>query len=135
GGADVLQGNYGNDTLYGGGGNDVLDGGHGEDTLKGGAGNDLLISRADGREGAIAYDPDRDEGDPENELTDGKLYPDQPVPGDDLLIGGKGADIFYFQTLINAKERYIEKHTRDDGTINWHGVAGENDKLHDHWVD
>ncbi|WP_367152517.1 acyltransferase family protein, partial [Leisingera sp. F5] len=135
GGADVLQGNYGNDTLYGGGGNDVLDGGHGEDTLKGGGGNDLLISRADGREGAIAYDPDRDEGDPENELTDGKLYPDQPVPGDDLLIGGKGADIFYFQTLINAKERYIEKHTRDDGTINWHGVAGENDKLHDHWVD
>ncbi|WP_311200231.1 LamG-like jellyroll fold domain-containing protein [Leisingera sp. M658] len=135
GGSDVLQGNYGNDTLYGGGGNDVLDGGHGKDTLKGGAGNDLLISRADGREGAIAYDPNRDEGDPENELTDGKLYPDQPVPGDDLLIGGKGADIFYFQTLINAKERYIEKHTRDDGTINWHGVAGENDKLHDHWVD
>ncbi|WP_264214607.1 LamG-like jellyroll fold domain-containing protein [Leisingera thetidis] len=135
GGADVLQGNYGNDTLLGGKGNDVLDGGHGEDTLKGGNGNDLLISRADGREGAIAYDPGRDEGDPGNELTDGKLYPDQPVPGDDLLIGGKGADIFYFQTLINAKERYIEKHTRDDGTINWHGVAGENDKLHDHWVD
>lgn len=134
-GADVLQGGYGNDTLLGGGGNDVLDGGHGEDTLKGGNGNDLLIARADGREGAIYYDPNRDEGDPLNELTDGKLYPDQPVPGDDLLIGGKGADIFYFQTLINAKERYIEKHTRDDGSINWHGVAGENDKLHDHWVD
>lgn len=134
-GNDVLQGNYGNDTLQGGFGHDVLDGGHGEDTLIGGMGNDLLISRADGREGAIWHDPDRDEGDPLNELTDGKLYPDQPVPGDDLLIGGKGADIFYFQTLINAKERYIEKHTRDDGSINWHGVAGENDKLHDHWVD
>ena len=135
GGADVLQGGYGNDRLLGGGGHDVLDGGHGEDTLKGGGGNDLLISRADGREGAIYYDPDRDEGDPLNELTDGKLYPDQPIPADDLLIGGRGADIFYFQTLINAKERYIEKHTREDGTINWHGVAGENDKLHDHWVD
>ncbi|MDE4174870.1 hypothetical protein PXK01_11950 [Phaeobacter sp. PT47_59] len=135
GGADILQGGYGNDALSGGGGHDVLDGGHGEDTLRGGGGNDLLISRADGREGEIYYDPDRDEGDPLNELTDGKLYPDQPIPGDDLLIGGRGADIFYFQTLINAKERFIEEHTRDDGTINWHGVAGENDNLHDHWVD
>ena len=135
GGADVLQGGYGNDKVLGGAGNDILDGGAGEDRLVGGNGNDLLISRADAREGAIFYDPDRDEGDPLGELTNGKLYPDQPVPGDDVLIGGKGADIFYFQTLINAKERYIEKHTNDDGTINWHGVAGENDKLHDHWVD
>ncbi|MCB1340173.1 MAG: hypothetical protein KDK24_03720 [Pseudooceanicola sp.] len=135
GGNDVLQGGYGNDKVIGGSGNDILDGGHGEDVLIGGNGNDLLISRADGREGAIYYDPDRDEGDPLNELTNGKLYPDQPVPADDVLTGGKGADIFYFQTLINAKQRYIEKHTNDDGTINWHGVAGENDKLHDHWVD
>ena len=135
GGDDILQGDYGNDTLSGGAGNDILDGGHGEDYLDGGAGDDLLISRADGREGEIYEDPDRDEGDPYNELTNGKLYPDQPIPADDVMVGGDGADIFYFQTLINAKERYIEKHTRDDGTINWHGVAGENDKLHDHWVD
>ena len=135
GGNDVLQGGYGNDKLVGGGGRDILDGGHGEDKLIGGGGNDLLISRADGREGAIWYDPNRDEGDPLGELTDGKLYPEQPIPADDVLTGGKGADIFYFQTLINAKQRYIEKHTNDDGSINWHGVAGENDKLHDHWVD
>ncbi|MEM6618316.1 MAG: LamG-like jellyroll fold domain-containing protein, partial [Pseudomonadota bacterium] len=134
-GSDVLQGGYGNDKLYGAAGRDVLDGGHGEDRLYGGAGNDLLISRSDGREGLIAYDPDRDEGDPYNELTNGKLYPDQPIPGDDALWGGAGADIFYFQTLINGKERYIQKHTNDDGSIRWHGVAGENDKLHDHWVD
>ncbi len=134
-GNDVLQGGYGNDDLIGGAGNDVLDGGHGEDTLDGGAGDDLLISRSDGREGAIANVPGRDEGDPENELTDGKLYPDQPIPADDVMTGGSGADTFYFQTLINAKQRYIEKHTQDDGTIRWHGVAGENDKLHDHWVD
>ncbi|MEP3045455.1 MAG: LamG-like jellyroll fold domain-containing protein [Roseibium sp.] len=134
-GNDLLQGGYGNDDLIGGNGNDVLDGGHGEDLLDGGAGDDLLISRSDGREGEIAYDPDRDEGDPENELTDGKLYPDQPIPADDVMTGGSGADTFYFQTLINAKQRYVEKHTQDDGTIRWHGVAGENDKLHDHWVD
>ncbi|MEM9234506.1 MAG: LamG-like jellyroll fold domain-containing protein, partial [Pseudomonadota bacterium] len=102
GGNDVLQGYYGNDTLEGGEGNDVLDGGHGEDILRGGDGNDLLISQADGREPYVTYDPDRDEGDPDNELTNGKLYPDQPIPADDVLIGGAGADIFYFQTLINA---------------------------------
>ncbi|WP_428526312.1 LamG-like jellyroll fold domain-containing protein [Roseibium sp.] len=134
-GNDVLQGGYGNDDLNGGEGNDVLDGGHGEDVLNGGAGDDLLISQSDGREGAIAYIEGRDEGDPENELINGKVYPNQPIPSDDILTGGLGADTFYFQTLINAKQRYIEKHTQNDGTIRWHGVAGENDKLHDHWVD
>lgn len=134
-GDDVVQGGYGNDKLDGGKGNDIIDGGHGEDKMIGGRGNDLLISRADGREPYVTYDPNRDEGDPDGDLTNGKLYPKQPLPADDVLIGGKGADIFYFQTLINAKERFIKKHTRDDGTINWHGVAGENDDIHDHWVD
>lgn len=134
-GDDVLQGSYGNDTLTGGKGNDILDGGHGEDVLNGGKGDDLLISRSDGREPEVAYDPDRDEGDPDNELTDGKLYPDQPLDADDKLYGGLGADIFYFQTLINAKEQYLRKHTNTDGSIEWHDVAGENDNIHDHWVD
>jgi Ca2+-binding RTX toxin-like protein len=117
-GDDFLQGDYGADKLDGGDGDDVLDGGHGEDRLYGGNGNDLLISRADAREPEIFFDPSRDEGDPINELTDGKLYPDQPIHGDDILTGGRGADVFYFQTLINAKKRYIEKHTNSDGTIN-----------------
>lgn len=132
---DILQGYYGNDVLEGGGGRDILDGGHGEDVLIGGDGDDLLITRADGREPDVYPDPDRDEGDPYDELTNGKLYPDQPIPADDILTGGAGADTFYVQTLINAKQRFIEEHTNDDGTIRWHGVAGENDNIHDHWVD
>nr|WP_319386451.1 LamG-like jellyroll fold domain-containing protein [uncultured Roseibium sp.] len=128
-GNDILQGSYGNDILNGGDGNDVLDGGHGEDILNGGDGNDLLISQSDGREGEVAYDPDRDEGDPLGELTDGKLYPDQPLHADDVMTGGAGADTFYFQTLINAKARFIEEHTQDDGTI----MAWPTN-IHDHWV-
>ena len=134
-GNDFLQGDYGNDVLKGGAGNDVLDGGHGEDRLFGGIGDDLLISRSDAREPRIANLPGRDETDPLNELTNGKLYADQPIPGNDMLVGGKGADIFYFQVLVNAKQRFIEKHTDSNGVIDWHGVTGENDSLHDHWVD
>ena len=136
-GNDQLQGHYGNDDLFGGEGNDILDGGHGEDVLVGGNGDDFLISRSDAREPFVKYNPNRDEGDPYNELDPKtkKLYPDQPLHADDVLTGGSGADTFYFQTLINSKERYMEKHTNKDGMIRWHGVAGENDKIHDHWVD
>ncbi len=136
-GDDTIKGGYGNDNLMGGDGDDVIEGGHGEDLMVGGDGNDLLISRSDAREPFIANVPGRDEGDPDNELdpTTGKLYADQPIPGDDVMIGGAGGDTFRFNPLINAKKRFIEKHTNDDGTIRWHGVAGENDDLHDHWVD
>lgn len=136
-GNDELQGYYGNDVLNGGAGNDLLDGGHGEDIVNGGDGDDFIISRADAREPNITNVPFRDEEDPLGELdaATGKLYPNQPIPADDVLTGGAGADTFYFQTLINAKDRYLEKHTQDNGDIRWHGVAGENDKLHDHWVD
>ena len=37
--------------------------------------------------------------------------------------------------LINAKEEIILKHVNDDRTIDWMGVAGENNNVHDHWVD
>ena len=114
----------------------ILDGGHGSDTLIGSDHNDLLVSRADGREPKIAQEWDASD-DPLNELDpiSNTYYPGQPIEGDDTLTGGGGADLFYFQTLINAKERIILEHVRSDGTINWSGVAGENDNVHDHWVE
>jgi Ca2+-binding RTX toxin-like protein len=43
GGADILIGGAGNDTLNGGAGDDILIGGPGQDTLDGGTGNNTLI--------------------------------------------------------------------------------------------
>ncbi|KMW57776.1 Alkaline phosphatase [Candidatus Rhodobacter oscarellae] len=129
GGNDILQGGYGNDTVVGGDGNDIIDGGHGEDNLSGGAGNDLIISRSDAREPYVGQPV------PAGTPNGGQVYPGQPIPGNDVMSGGAGADIFYFQTLINAREEFIREHTNNDGTINWHGVAGENGNIHDHWVD
>ena len=72
GGADVLSGGQGDDTLYGGVGDDVLDGGKGDDALYGGVGNDIL------------------EGGKGDDILEGGA-------GDDVLVGGKGEDSFVFR--------------------------------------
>ena len=124
-GADTLMGDEGNDTLRGGRGDDLLIADYGEDYLIGGKGNDTLISRADEGEPEIAQDANAT-----------RVYPDQPFTDvNDTLIGGKGADTFVFEALLNAKVEIMEKHADDNGVINWRGVAGENDNVHDHWVE
>ena len=164
-GADRLLGGDGDDILDGGHGHDIIDGGAGDDIIistgdarepwvaqlkigpngvpedesgfaGGGATGPCPITSGGVCHCGSPRDATADE-DPYQELDaeTGKLYPDQPLPADDLLIGGEGADIFRIQTQINAKRHIIEKHTRDDGTINWGGVAGENDNYHDHWVE
>ncbi|MEM9355818.1 MAG: LamG-like jellyroll fold domain-containing protein [Pseudomonadota bacterium] len=136
-GNDTVMGGYGDDTVSGGAGDDTLSGGHGEDVLIGGDGNDRLESRADAREPVIAQDFDRsDDPDYEVDFDARMVYPSQAnLPSDDVLTGGAGADEFFFETLINAKEDIINRHVNDDRTINWMGVAGENNDVHDHWVD
>ena len=104
-------------------------------------GDDLLISRSDAGEQRIGQlaigEPTR--GDPDNEVNEDrqklKGWEYQPLRADDVLIGGAGADTFLISPQINAKLDIIQKHVKSDGTINWAGVAGENDELHDHWVD
>ncbi len=135
-GVNDVHGNYGNDVITGTDEADVLDGGHGEDTVYGGGGNDIIYSRSDGREPIIAQDYNGDD-DPDDEINDDNrtLYAYQPIESDDVFAGGAGADTFIFNVLINAKEDIILKHVNDDGTINWGNVAGENNNVHDHWVD
>lgn len=131
-GADTLLGNTGDDALWGGAGNDRLDGGDGNDflaggfgadALAGGRGNDILLSRSDAGEPEIAQDP----GAP-------RVFPDNFAAGD-TLTGGLGADTFRFELVINAPDEVAEQHADTDGWISWGGVAGENDGIHDHWVD
>jgi len=138
---DHITGGYGDDFLDGGSGDDVLDGGRGSDLLIGGAGDDLLIARSDAGEqriGQLAIDQ-RGRGDPDGEVNDARQklagWESQPLKADDILVGGSGADVFLIAPLINAKQDIIEKHVRSDGTIDWARVAGENNEVHDHWVD
>ncbi|MEM9426344.1 MAG: LamG-like jellyroll fold domain-containing protein [Pseudomonadota bacterium] len=141
GGDDELMGGFGDDVLNGGDGDDVLDGGYGSDVLDGGDGDDLLIAASDAGEQRIGQlaigQPTR--GDPDNEVDDDlqklSAYAHEAIVGDDVLIGGAGSDTFLIKPQIDAKLDIIQEHVRADGTINWAGVAGENDELHDHWVD
>lgn len=141
GGDDIVQGGYGDDDIEGGAGDDLLDGGRGSDFIKGGDGDDTLLMRADAGEQRIGQlaigEPTRNDPDGEVNEERQKLagWEDMPLVSDDVAIGGKGKDQFLISPQINAKEDIIAKHIQDDGTVDWAGVAGENNELHDHWVD
>ncbi len=115
---DILDG--GDDEMYGGDGDDEMDGGAGNDIVDGGAGNDTIISRSD-------------TGEPDGPFQ--QVNPGEPLEGNDILIGGTGADNFQFILLIDAKESILQKHTDANGNTNYAAVAGENGNRHDHWVE
>jgi Ca2+-binding RTX toxin-like protein len=125
-GNDMIWGGSGNDRLSGGTGADLLVGGFGADRMDGGTGNDTLLSRSDAGEMVAAQDGKT------------QIFADETAAFksvNDTMTGGKGADTFRFEGLVNAKDEIVAKHVNADGTIDWHGVTGENNAVHDHWVD
>ncbi len=135
-GGDLLDGGSGNDKIWGGSGNDQLNGGSGSDLLvggfgadrmSGGSGNDVLLSRSDAGEMVAAQD-----GKTQIFASETAAFAHKT---NDVLTGGSGADTFRFEGLVNAKDEIVAKHVNADGTIDWAGVTGENNNVHDHWVD
>src|SRR5262245_9130305 len=125
-GDDKVWGGSGNDRLDGGTGNDLLVGGFGADRMDGGNGSDVLLSRSDAGEMVAAQDGTTIIFGAESAAF---------TAVNDTITGGRGADTFRFETLINAKDEIIAKHVNDDGTIDWAGGTGENNEVHDHWLD
>lgn len=125
GGEDAVYGGAGNDELFGNSGDDVLEGGAGNDMLFGGSGNDTLYSFSWGGEPVPAQDPSA------------QVNADEPLEDTDYVQGGSGADTFEFRWLIDAKDDILAKHTDANGDTDYsmNGVAGENDNVHDHWVE
>ena len=120
-------------------GDDVLVDGRGEQMLSGGDGDDVLIAFSDAGE-PEAYQV------PGFWVNDGEPF----TKADDVLSGGAGSDHFIFVLMIDAKDHIIAEHTKSEAMhihgrgdvplhgmthVNWHGVAGENQNLHDHWVE
>ncbi|MEO0632866.1 MAG: LamG-like jellyroll fold domain-containing protein, partial [Pseudomonadota bacterium] len=141
-GDDVIHGGYGDDRIDGGGGNDTLNGGRGSDFVMGGDGDDVMISGGDvgeDRAGQLVLGaPSRPFPDPSIDDALLKLvdWADQPLYADDIFLGGAGSDHMYVNTYINGKKDAILDNVKEGSRdINWHGVAGENNRIHDHWVD
>ncbi|HNN41502.1 MAG TPA: cadherin-like domain-containing protein [Nitrospira sp.] len=82
GGADVMYGADGDDTLQGGSGNDILVGGAGNDTLSGNSDDDVILGGAgnDYLDGGSAVG--------KNTIIGGG--------GNDQMVGGSGGDVFRF---------------------------------------
>jgi Ca2+-binding RTX toxin-like protein len=120
-GIDTFEGKI---PVYGTLADDEISDGRGSEVLYGGAGNDTLITYSDGGEPVPAQD------------ADGQVYGYEPgAPADDTLIGGHGDDTFNFRLLLNAKQEILDKHSLGGGQIDWVGVTGENNNVHDHWVE
>jgi len=103
-----------------------LVGGFGADRMDGGSGNDVLLSRSDAGEMVAAQDGKTQIFAAETAAFTAK---------NDTMTGGRGADTFRFEGMVNAKDEIVAKHVNADGTIDWVGVTGENGAVHDHWVD
>ncbi len=94
------------------------------------------VSTGAGRDSIWVY---ADAGEPDPAQTNGsagRINPAvDPSTASDIISGGQGKDHFTFNMLLNATSVVLARHTKDDGSINWRRVAGENEEVHDHWVE
>lgn len=131
-GDDVLRGEEGLDWLWGGAGDDLLDGGDGVDRLTGGIGADTLL----GGEGDDVLLSRSDSGEPDIAQGGMPVLADVALPlGDDVLVGGAGADLFRFELLVNARPEVAARHLTAEGRVDWRAVIGGSAAPHDHWID
>ena len=117
-GADRMQADIGDDSIFGNGGNDRIFGAEGNDTLNGGDGNDILFG--DNGDDVI-------KGGPGNDAMNGG-----PGFGGDLLIGGDGND---FEVGGDDGVEYFGGPGNDiliDGTTRSEGIFGGDG---DDWID
>jgi Ca2+-binding RTX toxin-like protein len=121
--------------LKGGNGNDVITASLGSDTLSGENGNDIITSISDSNIPAENKNNVPIGATIADLVFDPAYFNPDGLQANDILIGGAGSDTFEFKLLINAGVDIYEKHIQSDGTIDWMGVAGENNNYHDHWVD
>lgn len=129
------------DKLIGGSEDDLLVDQYGADRYSGDAGNDRLVSLSDS---SVPNDNKslpagvNDGSDIDKLVFANEYFNPVGISANDVLTGGEGADTFEWRLLINASKEIVDRNTdTSTGVINWgmNGVAGENDKYHDHWVD
>ncbi|MFN4938041.1 calcium-binding protein [Bradyrhizobium sp.] len=135
-GNNVIIGGRGNDTIWGGAGNDhifevagnnTIVAGTGNGVIRGGIGNDTIMVRSNSGEPVAAQDGTTQIFAGESAVLS--------AHNTNVLTGGRGADTFRFEGLVNAKDEIVAKHTDANGKVDWAGVTGENGAVHDHWVD
>ena len=139
---DIIDGAEGDDHIDGGAGADRIRDGEGNDIVTGGDGDDhiILVEGNDAADGGAGDDRivslgDAGEPDPAQSSADDRVGDYASHGSNDTLTGGEGADAFIFMPLLNAREEFIYEHTTSGGTTVWQLIAGENDNVHDHWVE
>lgn len=104
--AELINGNQGNDSLFGGGNSDTMRGGKDDDLLNGNSGDDLLFGDlgSDRLEGEAGNDTIY--GGKENDILLGQDGDDVLLGdlGSDTLIGGEGSDVFALRQPDNASD-------------------------------
>jgi hypothetical protein len=104
--AELINGNQGNDSLFGGGNSDTMRGGKDDDFLNGNSGDDLLFGDlgSDRLEGEAGNDTLY--GGKDNDILLGQEGDDILLGdlGSDTLIGGEGRDVFALRQPDNARD-------------------------------